>query len=67
MNSKTFELDFADGCLSGAEDVADRIEYALNNYFNLRAEADPKVLSDKYRITVTVELMHRFDEQLGGT
>ena len=27
MNSKTFELDFADGCLSGAEDVADRIEH----------------------------------------
>ena len=67
MNSKTFEVDLADGCLSGTKAVADRIEYALKNYCNMSAEADPKELSDKYRITVTVELMHRFDEQLGGT
>jgi len=64
METKTFEIDMADGCLSGSDDVADRIEYAIKHYCNLDVEDNPKVLTDKYRITVTVELMHSYAEQL---
>ena len=55
---KKLEIDLADECIAGIDNVADRVESAIKNYTNMVTEDNPEHCSDKYRVTVTIELMH---------
>ena len=65
---KILEIDLADECLSGIDNVIDRLYLAVTECANMESATtyDPsKYVSDKYRVTVTVELMEPWNANEG--